>query len=123
MASTKLIAAMIFGVAAVLLGGYHGYSETLQGSVAPTSILINAIGGTECEPNCLLAMTIIPNFLAAGIATIIVGVIMLGWIVIRLNAEKGGPSHDYPFNSFSTDWWRFFGTYTKYYIRCIETNY
>jgi len=89
MASKITIAAMIFGVAAVLLGSFHGYSETLQGSVAPASLIINAVGGTECEPNCFPAMTIIPNFLVAGIVTIIVSVIMLGWIVIRLKDRKG----------------------------------
>ena len=91
MASKLRIAAMIFGVAAVFIGVFHGYSETQQGSVAPSSIFINAVGGTDCEPNnCFPAMTIIPNFLAAGIATIIVGIIMLGWVVLRLNDRTGG---------------------------------
>ena len=90
MASKKKIVAIIFGVAAVLLGVFHGYSEVLQGNVAPTSIIINAVGGTECDPNCFPAMTIIPNFLVAGITTIIVGIIMLGWIAVRLNDRQGG---------------------------------
>lgn len=90
MASKIIIAAIIFGIVAVLLGVFHGYSETQQGSVAPTSIIINAVGGTECEPSCFPAMTIIPNFLVAGIATIIIGIIILGWITVRIENEKSG---------------------------------
>ncbi len=90
MPSTLRIIAIVFGVAAVIVGVIHGYYETQQGSVEPSSIFINAIGGTECEPNCLPAMTIIPNFLAAGVATIIVGAIMIGWVVVRLKDRGGG---------------------------------
>lgn len=35
-------------------------------------------------------MTIIPNFLAAGIATIVVATLMLGWVVVRLKDQGGG---------------------------------
>lgn len=91
MISKIRIGILIFGVAAVLLGVFHGYSEIQQGSVVPSSILINAVGGTDCEPNsCFPAMTIIPNFLYAGIATIIVGAIMLWWVFMNLNDKKGG---------------------------------
>lgn len=90
MVSKIRISIIIFGVLAVLIGAFHGYSETQQGSVAPSSILINAIGGSDCEPNCFPAMTIIPDFLVSGIATIIVSAIMLWWVVIRLNNKKGG---------------------------------
>ncbi len=34
-------------------------------------------------------MTIKPNFLAAGVVTIIVGAIMIGWVVVRLK-DRGG---------------------------------
>jgi|TARA_B100000315_G_C14558281_1_gene579283 hypothetical protein len=90
MPSKMMITAMIFGIAAVLLGVFHGYFETQQGSVAPSSIFINAIGGTDCEPSCFPAMTIIPNFLVAGIVTILVGTVMFGWVIFRLKDKKGG---------------------------------
>src|ERR1700730_17388585 len=47
-------AASIIGVVAGLVGIYHGYNETLQGSTAPSGIMINAIGppcqGSGCFP-------------------------------------------------------------------------
>lgn len=38
------VAASMVGVYAGLLGAIHGYSEILQGNVAPDSLMINAIG-------------------------------------------------------------------------------
>jgi hypothetical protein len=89
MTSTLRLVASIIGIAAVIIASIHGYYETQQGSVAPQSIYINAIGGTECEPNCLPAMTLLPNFLAAGLATLTVAIAMIVWIVLRLKDMNG----------------------------------
>ncbi len=90
MISKTRLSIILFGVAAVILGVFHGYSEIQQGSITPSSIFINAVGGTDCEPSCFPAITIIPNFFIAGISTVIVGVIMLWWVVMRMNDKKGG---------------------------------
>ncbi len=71
------VAAIVLGVAAGLVGTYHGYNETLQGSVAPSSIFINAVG-PPCQGNsCFPAMTLVPDFLLAGATTIVVSLILL----------------------------------------------
>src|ERR1700752_326662 len=77
LAKTAGYLAVIFGVAAGLVGVYHGYNDTLQGSVAPSSIFINAIGPPCTGGGCFPAMTVIPNFLAAGSVTITVSLVIL----------------------------------------------
>jgi hypothetical protein len=49
MKSATRIAASTLGVYAGLLGMEHGYFETLQGSVAPSGITINAIQTRTCH--------------------------------------------------------------------------
>jgi hypothetical protein len=75
--SATKAAATILGIASGLIGAYHGYNETLQGSTATNGILINAIG-PPCQGNaCFPAMTVIPNFYYAGILAIIVSLFIL----------------------------------------------
>ncbi len=84
------VVASAVGIFAGLLGAYHGYNETLQGSVAPNGIIITAIGnGCQGFNNCLPAMTVVPNFLYSGILTIILGLVIVVWSAVRL--RRRGP--------------------------------
>jgi len=80
----------IIGVIAIIIGAFHGYSEIQQGDSEPSSVFINAVGGTECEPNCFPAMTILPTFLIAGFMTIVVGGVMVVWLPFKLKDRSGG---------------------------------
>ena len=79
---------MIFGIGGIS----HGIFETLQGNTPTNGLIISAIGeaqrmwvhGNES------AFTIIPNFLITGIATIIVGLMIVIWSATSLH-KKNGP--------------------------------
>jgi hypothetical protein len=85
---TRVIASVV-GVIAGLIGVYHGYNETLQGSTAPSSIFINAVG-PPCQGNCFPAMTLLPSFLLAGVLAIIFGLIIVVWSVAFVKRKNGG---------------------------------
>jgi hypothetical protein len=84
------ITASILGIFAGLGGGvFHGIGEILQGSVAPTEIMIQAypaMQATAGEP----ALTIVPNFLYTGILSIIIGVLVTIWAVLYIRKKNGG---------------------------------
>jgi hypothetical protein len=80
----------IIGVIAIIIGAFHGYSEIQQGDSQPSSVFINAVGGTECEPNCFPAMTILPTFFIAGFMTIVVSGVMVVWVPFKLKDRSGG---------------------------------
>ncbi len=68
--ATRIVASTL-GVLAGLLGLEHGWFETLQGNVAPDSVVINAIG-PPCERatawhGCEPALTVVPSFLVTGV--------------------------------------------------------
>jgi len=81
----------VFGVYAGLLGIEHGYFETLQGNVVPTTLKIMAVSGPGLpfpfghEP----AMTIVPNFLVTGILAILVGLSIILWSVAFVHKKHG----------------------------------
>jgi hypothetical protein len=81
----------VFGVYAGLLGIEHGYFETLQGNVAPTTLKIMAVSGPGLpfpfghEP----AMTIVPNFLATGILAILAGMSIILWSAAFVHKKHG----------------------------------
>ncbi len=81
----------VFGIYAGLLGMEHGYFETLQGSVVPTSMRIMAVSGPGLlfpfghEP----AMTVVPNFLVTGILAILVGLTVILWSVAFVHKKHG----------------------------------
>lgn len=68
---------VVFGIGGIA----HGLFEVLQGSVATNGFIIDAIGPSERiwlygnEP----AFTVIPNFLATGIAATSVGIAIIIW--------------------------------------------
>jgi hypothetical protein len=80
--------ASIIGIFAGLSGASHGLGEMLQGIVAPSGLFIKAWPGLTAlngEP----AMTIIPNFLVAGILTMIVGVMLAIWAGRFMQSSHG----------------------------------
>ncbi len=88
-AKAREIAALVLGIIGALIGTAHGVYETQQGTAVPSSIFINAIGGTQCQPNCLPALTVLPNFLVAGIVTTVVGIILLIWSLAMRRNPRG----------------------------------
>ncbi len=78
--ATRIIVSTV-GILCGISGIEHGFFETLQGNVAPTSLLIKAIGpanrfwpgGTET------AMTVIPSYLVTGILAMLAGVLVIIW--------------------------------------------
>lgn len=86
--------ASILGIYGGFYGVEHGYFETLQGNVAPSSMLINAIG-PPCQPNaqwygCERAITVIPNFFATGVLAIIVSLTVMIWAAAFVQRKNGG---------------------------------
>ena len=90
MVSATRAAASIIGVAAGLVGIYHGYNETLQGNSAPSGIMINAIGPPCQGSACFPAMTVIPNFLVSGVIVIILALIIIAWAAAFVQRKNGG---------------------------------
>ena len=90
MVSVTRAAASIIGIASGLIGAYHGYNETLQGSIAPSGIFINAIG-PPCQGNaCFPAMTVVPNFFYAGVLSIVVSLVVLLMAVAFVQRKNSG---------------------------------
>ena len=85
--ATKVVASTL-GVLVGLAGIDHGFFEILQGNVAPSGVMIEAIGPAQrfWEYGTETALTIIPNFLVSGILSIIVGVVVIIWA--RLFVQK-----------------------------------
>lgn len=65
----------IFGVLVGLVGAVHGVFETLQGNKSTTGMILPEIG----------ALTIIPNYLATGIAAILAGALVVIWTLGFVN--------------------------------------
>jgi hypothetical protein len=78
--ATRAIA-IAFGILTGLAGIEHGFFEMLQGSVAPSGVVIEAIGSAQrfWEFGTEIAMTVVPNFLATGILAMIVGLAIIIW--------------------------------------------
>jgi hypothetical protein len=69
----------------------HGVLEILQGNVATSSLLIDAIGpAQEIWPGAMEpALTIVPNFLITGILAVIVGLLTVIWAVAFIDSKYG----------------------------------
>ncbi len=83
--------AVILGVLSGLTGASHGPGEILQGNVAPDGIMIMAwpqLASTPLagEP----AVTLIPNFLVAGILTLIMGSLVFAWAGTCMERKQSG---------------------------------
>jgi hypothetical protein len=82
------------GAYAGLLGAAHRFFEILQGNAAPDGAMINAIGA-PCQADavwhaCLPAITLMPNFRAAGISTIILAMSVLIVATVFIRHKRGG---------------------------------
>jgi hypothetical protein len=89
------IVAVCLGVLAGLAGLEHGYFETLQGNVRPASLMFPSWGPQQCDPAkiwhaCEPAMSVVPNFLAAGILTIVLSLVVIAWSVAFVQRKNGG---------------------------------
>ncbi|MFZ6026831.1 MAG: hypothetical protein ACOYYS_03865 [Chloroflexota bacterium] len=82
------------GTYAGVLACQHGTFEILQGPVAPGGLMIQAIG-PPCQPEavwhgCFPAMTLIPNLLISGYATLVAGLLVIRWSAFFLARRHGG---------------------------------
>ncbi len=91
--ATRIVAASL-GLFAGFGGLEHGYFEILQGNMRPESSMIASMGA-PCVPEevwhlCEPAMTILPNFLATGIISMILGGITMVWAAAFVQRKHGG---------------------------------
>jgi hypothetical protein len=88
------ITVAFLGVYAGLLAIQHGIFAMLQGSRAPDSLLINAIG-PPCQSDavwhaCYPTLTLISNLFVSGVAAVLVGLGMAIWAVLFAERRRGG---------------------------------
>lgn len=80
----------VYGIYAGVLGMEHGFFETLQGSAAPAHLKILASPWELPFPfGHEPAMTLIPNFLATGIAAMLCGLALIAWSARFLRSKRG----------------------------------
>lgn len=83
----------ILGILTGISGITHGCFEAIQGNHATNGFIINAVGKgnswTIWNNGSEGAITLIPNFLAAGIVTTIVGVLLAFWSAIFIQTKRG----------------------------------
>jgi hypothetical protein len=89
LSATRIVASTV-GVLAGLLGIEHGLFETLQGNVAPSGLMIDAIGPQAGVAGSEPALTIIPNYFITGVFAIIVSIIVIIWAAVFLERRHGG---------------------------------
>jgi hypothetical protein len=87
-------AATWLGIVAGLAGLEHGYFEFLQGNTRPPGLVFPS-WGPPCVPeeiwhNCEPAMSIIPNFLIAGILAMLLSLALMAWTVWFVQRRHGG---------------------------------
>lgn len=92
--AARTVAAAL-GVCVGISGLDHGIFEVLQGDTATPGVFIQAIGPEQVMwPNGTEdAFTIVPNFLATGILSILVGLAMIVWSLRFL--DRAGASRVY----------------------------
>jgi hypothetical protein len=92
--SAARVVATGFGIGAGLLGLEHGFFEMQQGNIAPSGLVISAIG-PPCQPAtawhaCEPALTLIPNFLVTGVLAMVVAMVVLVWAAAFVQRRHGG---------------------------------
>jgi hypothetical protein len=87
---TKVVASTFGGVVSIA-GVMHGCFEILQGSAAPSGLVINAIGPNQriWDYAALHAFTVIPSLSLAGILAIIFGLLATLWAVAFIDRKSG----------------------------------
>lgn len=89
--ATRITASLV-GIYAGVLGAAHGIYEIQQGSVAPDSVLIEAIGSCKAETvahACLPAMTLVPDLRVSGVLAVLVGVMVVLWAGLLIERRRG----------------------------------
>jgi len=87
--------ALLGSIFAGFIGGVHGYYEITRGNIRSKGLFFDAVSGNVLATNNphwtgWPAMTVIPNFLLAGIVVLIVGTIVIAWTILRVNRKNGG---------------------------------
>ena len=79
--SASRVNVIALGILTGLAGMEHGFFEILQGSVAPSGVVIEAIGPAHrfWELGTEIALTIVPNFLVTGILAMTIGLAIIIW--------------------------------------------
>jgi len=82
---------MVLGIVFAIAGLHHGFFEALQGNVPTGGWGIASIGEAQraWEGGSDAAITLIPNFLATGIAAMAVSVLVVLWCLFALRGRHG----------------------------------
>ena len=88
--ATRTVASS-FGILVGLAGIDHGIFEILQGNTSTNDILIAAIGPAQrfWQYGKETALTLVPNFLIAGILAVIFGILVTIWSITFINRRYG----------------------------------
>jgi len=80
----------VYGIYAGILGAEHGFFEALQGNTATVHLRVFAASWELPFPfGHEPAMTLIPNFLATGIAAMLCSVAMIVWSTRFIRGKRG----------------------------------
>jgi len=84
--------ASTFGAIMALAGIEHGIGEVLQGSVAPSGVMIQSWPDSAFFRNVAgePALTVIPNLLVTGILAILLSLALLVWATLFVQRKHGG---------------------------------
>ena len=88
------ITASSLGILTGLAGLEHGYFEFLQGNTRPASLMFASMG-PPCVPEkvwnaCEPAMTVVPDFMIAGVLTVILSLLIIVWSAAFVPRKHGG---------------------------------
>ena len=89
------IVSTVLGILAGIAGLEHGFFETLQGNTRPAGLMFPSWGPQVCDPAkiwhaCEPAMSVLPNFLATGILTLVLSLVVLVWSAAYIQGKAGG---------------------------------
>ena len=92
MSSDTRVTVSTYSIILAIAGIEHGIGEILQGNNLPSSIMIQSWPDSDLYEilNGEPAMTIIPNFVIAGILTIIVSLLLIIWAIKFIQTKHGG---------------------------------
>ena len=88
---SRLIITVMLSVVLAVSGMHHGFFEILQGNTPTNSLFIDSIG--ELHKRWVYggdgAFTLIPNFLATGIVSILISVLIVLWSIFHIKSRYG----------------------------------
>jgi peptidoglycan/LPS O-acetylase OafA/YrhL len=85
------VIATTLGICVGLAGLEHGLFEALQGSAPTPGLIVRAIGPAQQMWPYVTeeALTVIPDFLVAGIATTAAGLLTIAWSILFIDRPRG----------------------------------